>query len=114
MSRRIANEVRRNSLMDTGDGITFSKKMVSKPLDGVAAHNSGIRPSDVSLHNRPDLRHRRGGRREELPFLDKPPHNWGTHDVNYQMISEEYRRGLRITYRKSSVRNHLGFIIDEC
>ena len=60
-------------------------------VEGVAG-----RPRHARIFNRPNLRHQGRDAGRELPVTNESPGSERTHDVNDEMLAEEYRRGLRV------------------
>ena len=102
-----------SALESSGDGIHSSEEVESQILDGLTAYRGTSPPIDSATNDGPNLLHRRGGRGEDLPSFDGLRHGGRTHDVNNELIAEEYRRDLRITKFWCSLCDELGFILDD-
>ena len=90
-----------------------SEEVECQILDCDAADAGGGGPIDSPADDGPDLLHRGCGGRENFPPLDGSRHCGGTHDVNDELLTKEYRRGLRVTKLRCSLRDELGFVLDD-
>lgn len=97
----------------TGDGVNQSEEVKSQLLDSGSLDSDWAGPIDPPSGDRPNLHHGGRGSRKKLPPLNRLTHGGGTHDVNDEMIAKEYRRGLRVTGLRCSLREELGFILDD-
>ncbi len=101
------------ALETAGSGINSSEEVESQVLNGLPADDASSGPVDSPADNGPNLLHSRCGDGEKIPPLDSSGHSGGTHDVNDELLAQEYRRGLRVTKLRCSTREELGFLLDD-
>ena len=101
------------ALETAGNGINSSEEVEGQVLNGRSVDDASSGPVDSPADNGPDLLHSRCGGGEKIPPLDSLGHGGGTHDVNDELLAQEYRRGLRVTSLRCSARKKFGFLLDD-
>ncbi len=88
-------------------------KLVGQEVDVGIVEGVAGRPGDARVFNRPDLRHQGRDAGREFPATNDSPDGERTHDVNDEMLAEEYRRGLRVRHCSRIHCDGLGFLFGE-
>ena len=113
MSRQAGVSPLLKPLLASSDSIDPSDEVVGHSHNIGVAEDAGRGPCDNAVFHGPDFTHHGCNVGKVLPSLDDPPGDGGTHDVNDQMLAEEYRRGLRVCGGHRIVSHDLGFMFGE-
>lgn len=87
------------------------KKLLGHMANSSVFKSLGGGPTDPGGSQGPYLAHHRLNLRGKLPATDDVPSDFGTHDVNDEMLAEEYRRGMRVRFGGRSQKRFLNFFI---
>lgn len=93
-----------------GQLVTSPEEVLRERVDKGIGEGISRRPSNGATYNRPNLHEAlaHGGR--DHPSSDDAAGDGGTHDVNEQMLAEQYRRGLRVSGQRSFQTQSLDFL----
>jgi hypothetical protein len=95
------------------ESIASIEKVLSKKVDGGIYEDAAAgRPSHVMLDG-PNLAHTGSNLHGESPAPDDGAGDGGTHDVNYEMLAKQYRRGLRIRGNRTLWSKSLDFLFGD-
>ena len=93
-------------------GMNAVKKLVRDKMNVGVRESITDRPGNPGLLDRPDLGHARCDFGRQFPPPNDMSGDGRTHDVNDEMLAEEYRRGLRVRFGQKIVRDDLAFLFD--
>ena len=99
------------SLALSHNSVDSIPKVVGKQVHLGGRESAVAGPGQLSEGDGPDLLDASLDIRRVLPTLDDPAGDGRTHDVNDDMLAEEYRRGLRVGFGHSSGWRSLTFIL---
>lgn len=93
-----------------GEFVARPEEVLCEPMDEQIGERVSGRPSNRVGGKRPNLRKAGTDWSGDRPPSDNAAGDGGTHDVNEQMLAEQYRRGLRVCWQRSFQSQSLDFL----